>query len=228
MPGQSLELQSPSAADEVAEGRSWWKVCCSGCCLGVIALVIVTWVVIRVAAGPGPQQVKTLPASFPATFTLYRAEEASAITHYPAASQSGIGKIVTGPLGWLAGVMDGTGASSTGLTAVSNALHQQFRRLEGRDTVVVRWDNLRATRTKNAKVPDNTDPIVFYAGQLRQSGVPVLMRCDVPEKDCLTSASTIEMTGSNGRYNFSLLMTDDPVASGIDHLTISLDYPVTK
>jgi hypothetical protein len=228
MPGQPFDMPTPEAADEVAEGRSWWKVCCGGCCLGIIVLAFVAWAVVRAAAGPGPQSVKTLPESFPSSFTPFRAEEATAITYYPAASQSGVGKIVTGPLGWIARSMGNDTASSTGLASVTNALTQQFRRLEGRDTVVVRWENLRATRTKAGATPNNTDPIVFYAGQLRQSGIPALMRCDVAEKDCLANGTTIQMTGSNGSYNFSLLMTDDPAKAGVDHLTISLDYPVTK
>ncbi|OGL74192.1 hypothetical protein A3E39_01600 [Candidatus Uhrbacteria bacterium RIFCSPHIGHO2_12_FULL_60_25] len=217
MAGQPVGLPNPATTDEVVEGRSWWKVCCSGCCLGVIALIVLVVVGVRYASGPGPKAVKRLPDSFPRSLTLYRPEDAKEIIYYPASSKGRIAKIITGPLGWFgkASTLPAVTKLAPGATVeqFQKAVESQMSRLSDRNSVAIRWSGLDST-------PDEI--LRFYAGSLKQAGIPN------PQIRRAADVGSQELTGTSPTLNVSLLILDDPSVSGVDSVSIIVEYPPPK
>lgn len=222
MCGQPLGIPNPATSDEIEEGRPWWKVCCAGCCLGVLALAALAFGGLSLATGPGPERVSSLPESFPAALTLFRPEEAREIIYYPASSKNRLARIVLAPIGWLSGFMrrapsrwpfNGSATSSPAEESLQTAVAAQVSKFSNADTVAVRWNKLDAT---------TGDIVKFYAGSLIQAGVgtPRLRRDE--------NAGLVELAGSGPALNFSLLLMDDFKLPGIDSLTIIVEYPSSK
>lgn len=205
-----MGLPDPATSDEVIEGRSWWKACCAGCCLGFIALFLGGFLMIRFMWGSGPKTVQELPPNFPSQFVVFRPEAAQEIVYYPGTSKTAATKIVTGPLSWLGQVFGG-GSATGSVQAVGGAINAQLRSLEGRDTVSIRWDNMQVSRDEVLR---------FYAGALRQVGIYNAQAND-PK-----GTWDVHMKGANTALSFSLIMSDDPDRAGIDSMTIVVDYPV--
>lgn len=207
MPSQAWDTPSPSEADDAAEGRPWWKVCCVGCCLGIIALVVALVVGVRLFAGSGPRPVDRIPTTFPAQLPLYRVETADEILYYPAAAKNAMSRIATAPLSWVSHFF----GSSGDVDSVQNAIGAQLRRIEGRDTVVIRWRKLQTSRD---------DLIRFYAGALQQAGMPPgQMRRD-------DGGLADELASRSATISFTLLITDEPLESGLDNVTLVVEYVV--
>jgi hypothetical protein len=200
-----------AAADEAAAGRPWWKVCCMSCCLGMVALVVAFVIGIRWLSGPGPRTVRTLPGSFPSSLVLFRPEEATEILHYPAASKRGATRLVTGPMQWVSNLISPGVATTSSPAAIRNAIGRTVERLEGRDTVAIRWEGL-------ASSPDEL--LRFYTGALRQAGI------GSPQARRDPSGTADELTGKNTTMSFSALITDDPITRGTDSITVVVEYVV--
>lgn len=219
MPSQPLGIPNPATSDEVVEGRPWWKICCAGCCLGILAVIVLAFVSFRWLTGPGPERLMTLPDSFPKNFTLYRPEEAREIMYYPASEKGRMMRIVTGPYGWFKGLVGRApaatfgGYSATATTeSLQRAIESQVSAYSDKDTVAVRWSGLQAT-------PD--DVLRFYAGSFMQVGINPQMRRD-------ENAGLVELAGSSPRLRSSLLMVDDSKIAGIDSLTVIVEYQASK
>lgn len=206
MLGQPIGIPDPAVDDEVTDGRSWWKVCCLGCCLGFLVLFVLIVVGIRFLSGPGPKSVSGLPAGYPAVL-VFRPEEAAQILYYSGASKSSLSRLVATPVAWLVGLSGGS-SSSTGALA---SLDMQLRGLQGRDTVTVQWENLNASRDEVLR---------FYTGALRQAGV------SSPKTTDPNGTWDVHMTGRNATLSFNLLIQDDPDKPAIDRLTVVTEYPV--
>lgn len=219
MPSQPLGIPNPATSDEVVEGRPWWKICCAGCCLGILAVIVLAFVSFRWLTGPGPERLMRLPDSFPKSFTLYRPEEAREIMYYPASEKGRMMRIVTGPYGWFKGLVGRApaatfgGYSATATTeSLQRAIESQVSAYSDKDTVAVRWSGLQAT-------PD--DVLRFYAGSFMQVGINPQMRRD-------ENAGLVELAGSSPRLRSSLLMVDDSKIAGIDSLTVIVEYQASK
>ena len=210
MSGQSFGDVKPLRTEEIEEGRPWWKVCCASCCLGFLAIFVLIFFGARLFWGSGPTTVKQLPDQFPAQLVIFRPEEAKEILYYPGKSKTAATKIVTVPLDWIANVIGGSATSS--VRTVGNAISAQVRRLEGRDSVTIRWEYLPVSRDEILR---------YYAGALRQAG--------------LSSQTTnpngtwdVHLTGSNAIMAFDLIVSDDPGKVGIDAMVIVVDYPASR
>ena len=196
-------------ADDAAEGRSWWKICCTGCCLGIIVLVVLVVAGVRLFAGSGPQPVDRIPVTFPKQLPLYRVETADEMLYYPAAAKNAMTRIATAPLAWVSQFANTDGS----VGSVQNAIGAQLRRIEGRDTMVIQWRDLQTSRE---------DLLRFYAGALQQAGLPPgkMRRDDAGLADELTSRSTT--------ISFTLLLTDEPRQPGLDRVIIVVEYAVPE
>jgi hypothetical protein len=207
MPSQPIGVPDPATSDEVTEGRPWWKVCCVGCCLGFVVLIVAIVVLVQAATGPGPKPVKSLPSDYPRAL-VFRPEEAAQILYYPGSSKGTVAKIVTAPLNWVAGLTAKSSASSTG---VASAIDSRFHQIQGRDTVTITWQNLNASRDEVLR---------FYAGALKEEGIFSVKTTD-PD-----GTSEIHMTAGDSNLEFDLLIEDNPDQAGIDLLTVRTDYAI--
>lgn len=203
MLGQPVGVPDPAVDDEVTDGRSWWKVCCLGCCLGFLVLFVLIVGGIRLFSGAGPKPVSGLPKGYPPEL-VFRPEQATEILYYAGASKGSLTRLIAAPISWIAGL---GGAQSQGALA---ALDAQLGRLQGRDTVTIQWSNMNATRD---------DVLRFYAGALRQDGIVS------PKTTDPNGTWDVHMTGGNATLSFDLLIQDDPDKPGIDALTVVTEYP---
>jgi hypothetical protein len=210
MSGQPLTDVKPLRTEELEEGRSWWKVCCAGCCLGFVALGVVIFFGARLFWGSGPTRITRLPDQFPSQLALFRPEAAAEMLYYPGTSKTAATRIITGPLEWLGGLFPDTATSS--VRSVGSAIAAQARRLEGRDSITIRWEKLRASRE---------DVLRFYAGALRGAG----MSSQATDPN---GTWEVHLTGANASMTFDLLMSDDPDVIGIDTMVIAVDYPASR
>ncbi len=177
--------------------------------MGVIVLVVVFIVGIRLFAGSGPQPVDKIPATFPKQLPLYRVETADEMLYYPAAAKNAMSRIATAPLAWISRFA----GSDKSVGDVQNAIGAQLRRIEGRDTVVIQWRDLQASRE---------DLLRFYAGALQQAGLPPgKMRRD-------DGGLADELTSRSATISFTLLLTDEPRQAGLDNVTIVVEYAVPE
>jgi hypothetical protein len=206
MPGQPIGVPNPAQSDEAAEGRSWWKVCCMGCCLGFVVIAMLLTFGLYFMSGPGPQTVKTLPSTYPKPL-VYLPERASQILYYPATSKNAAARIISGPVTWISS----TFGKSTTSTGIGGAISAQLNAASAMDTVSIRWENLNVSRE---------EVLAFYAGALRQLGVynPVT----TSPKDTWD----VHMIGSGSRISFDLQISDDPGQPGIEMMTVKTAYPV--
>lgn len=214
MQGQPSGLPDPATTEDVVQGRSWWKTCCAGCCLGLIVLGVLVFVGFRLAWGSGPRSVTRIPDTFPSQLVLFRPEEVREIIYYPGADKGTATKLITGPLGWLESLIQSRGGSTTGtMQSIGGNIQSRLRQLEGRDTVAMRWENVNASR----------DEIIrHYAGALRQVGIPT------PQMRRDPAGLFDEMTGKTSAISFSMLVDDDPAKTGIDSVSVVVEYLVPK
>jgi hypothetical protein len=215
MLGQSTApATDESAMEEAVQGRSWWKTCCTGCCLGLIVLGVVIFFGFRLLWGSGPRTVTRIPDTFPTQLVLFRPEEVREIMYYPGADKGTATQLIAGPLAWLEQAISSAGGSASGTAqSIGGNVQSRLRQLEGRDTVAMRWENVNASR----------DEIIrHYAGALRQVGIlsPQMRRDPAGLFD--------EMTGKTNNLSFSLLVDDDPAKTGIDHVSVVVEYAVSK
>jgi hypothetical protein len=218
MSDQPLGIPNPATSDEIEEGRSWWKVCCVGCCLSIIVVLALLFVGIRYFMGPGPKIVTQIPASFPSQLTLFRPElKPDEIIYFPGSSKSQIARVVTGPLNWFNSLVNKSSASLGGMSAsgasmtLQQMLSSRLLTVEGYDTVAMRWSNVNAT---------SEDVSRFYAGSLKQAGIF--------NPQMRVNGSVTELSGSNDPLMFSLLIVDTPEVSGVDSISIVVEYPSLK
>jgi hypothetical protein len=215
MSGQLLGIPNPSTSDEIEEGRSWWKVCCIGCCISFVVVIVLLFGGIRYFMGPGPKVVTQIPASFPSQLTLFRPElKRDEILFFPSSSKSQIARVVTAPLNWFSSMANKSGLSFGGMSASGSAqtLQQMFSSrllsIEGFDTVAMRWSNVNST-------PEDISR--FYAGSLMQAGIP--------EPQMRVNGGVTELIGSSDTLKFSLLIVDTPEVAGVDSISIVVEYP---
>jgi hypothetical protein len=218
MSGQPIGIPNPSTSDEIEEGRSWWKVCCIGCCLGVLVIIVLLVGGIRFFMGPGPKVVSDIPVSFPSQLTLFRPElKPNEILYFSGSSKSQIARVATGPLNWFNGMANKSGANFGGTSAsgsvqsLQQLLSSRLLSLEGFDTVALRWNNLDATPEEITR---------FYAGSLKQAGIF--------DPQMRVNGGITELLGSNDRLKFSMLMVDTPEVPGVDSLSLVVEYPSPK
>jgi len=200
--------------DEVAEGRPWWKVCCGGCCIGIVVLFIVVPLVLHALFRSGPKHVEKIPENYPSELILFRPEEAVEILHYPAASKGAVARLVSAPLALIQRIPVPESVSSTTSAAqLSEAIRTELRRVEGRDTIAIRWSNVDATRDAVLR---------FYAGALKQAGMPPAQ----VRRDDATSID--EMLSQRNDLRFSLLLTDDASTKGVESVSVVVEYVVDE
>lgn len=213
MPSQYPDMRGRGPDPEkLTEGRPWWKVCCGGCCIGVLVLFVVIPLFLQFVFRSAPKRVESLPESYPSQLVLFRPEDAVEILYYPAESKSQVTRVLSAPLALMRHVpVPDSVSSSTSAEQVGEAIQTELRRVEGRDTVAVRWANLDATRN---------DVLRFYAGALRQAGMP---QAQVRRDE---GTSIDELLSQRSDMRFSLLLVDDPDIQGVDSVTVVVEYVV--
>lgn len=200
--------------DKVAEGRPWWKVCCTGCCLGIMVLFVLVPLTIRFVFQSGPTRVSGLPETFPSQLLLFRPEDAEEILYYPADSKQKTLAFIRAPITWISqwGTPE-SASSSVSVAQVGNAIQTEITRVEGRDTVAIRWANLDASRD---------ELLDFYIGALKQAGMPFQR---VIKEDLGTG--TIEINSQRSDTRLSALITDDPATPLIvENVSVIVEYAV--
>jgi hypothetical protein len=218
MSDQPLGIPEPATTDEVVSGRPFWKVCCVGCCSGILVIIVLLFASLRFFSGPGPRVIASLPEQFPVELTLYRPEEAREIVYYPAHSKSAVVKLVTGPLDWVRRFTPKNGSSelANGLAVtntvafVNDAMRSRLTNAQGYDTVAIRWSDVAASSNEILK---------FYAGSLKQAGIrsPQMRRDD--------ATGTNEMVGTADGLRVNLLLVDNPKTPNIvDNVSIVVEY----
>jgi hypothetical protein len=215
MPSQPLEHAGMGPdPDQATEGRAWWKVCCTGCCLGVAALFVVIPLLLQFVFNAAPEKVARVPDSYPSQMLLFRPEEAAEILYYPAASKGKVARLLSGPLALIQRIpLPESMSSSTSADQIGRVIREELRRVEGRDTVAVRWSSLNATRDEVLR---------FYAGALKQAGMPQAQT----RRDA--AANLDELLSQRPDMRFSLLLTDDPSIRGVENVSVVVEYVVEQ
>jgi hypothetical protein len=200
MQGQQ-EPVTKEQVDSVIEGRSWWKVCLTGCAILLVAAFVAGFFLIRSFVGSTPKRISVLPDGFPQNLVLYRPEEAREILFYPGEARGKVFRFMTAPVKFIAGLV-GKGDELPDF-ADKNPI-------ETSDTVSVLWTDMDATQDEVLR---------FYAGSLQQIGV------EHPEMQKFNDGETVEMVGSTDTIVFSLVMVNDPKTPEVDTLTVIAEYP---
>jgi hypothetical protein len=211
MPSQYPTSLDP---DQVAEGRPWWKICCGGCCLGIVVLFVVIPVLLQFVFRSAPVRVEKLPDTYPKQLILFRPEEAISIMYYPAESKGAVTRLLRAPLALIQRIpVPESVNSSTSAAQITEAIQTELRRAEGRDTVAIGWRNLNSSR-------DNI--LRFYVGALKQAGMPPVQQ----RRD--EARGVDELLSQRGDLRFSLLLTDDPSTVPVEDVSVVVEYVVAE
>lgn len=199
---------------EMRQGRPWWKICCGGCCLILVLLVVGAGLAWRgLGGGNGPILVDELPANFPPNITLYRVDDAKSIEYYSGRDKNRAFTALMSPLRFFGTIMvsprETDGGPSTGTARnIDRFMDAGASRLQQIDTVTVRWERLAAAKD---------DLLRFYREQFDRNGFVSTSR-----RDAATASDTI--IAKRQDVIVQLLVQDLPDIDGIDTVTIKIDY----
>src|SRR3989344_4898958 len=104
--------------------------------------------------------------------------------------------------------------------------HHRASRVVRESVHVARRHQTRSGRDRRA-VPESggvadVEIVRFYAGSLKQAGIPN------PQIRRAADVGSQELTGTSPTLNVSLLILDDPSVSGVDSVSIIVEYPPPK
>lgn len=199
------DYPSAPGLDEARQGRPWWKMCCAGCFLLVVAIVAGSAFLWHGAGGgKGPQELSSLPPNFPPALTLYRAESASSIEYFSGQGKQQAFSVVVSPIRYFF-----SGGNENATSSLTQALDARSSAVAKTDTVVVTWKNLASTRD---------EVIQFYQDEFSRNGFRI---------QAATEAATKTDTIVAARTDISVVLKIQDLADieGVDTITATVEYP---
>ena len=192
-----------NAAGSVSEtrvGRPWWKVCCIGCLLMLLAPVIAIVILSHVFSGVTEQSLSTLPPDFPSDIQLYRLQNASSISYLPGKSKGKLAELLSYPSRWF--------GSSSSSAEVEQGAKQLIDVAESTDRVTVTWSNL------NVK---EEDVMLYYAALFKQLNMQDRATIDDATHSVIDVANRKDVSIQIG-------IRDLPEVPGVDQIVVTVDY----
>jgi len=202
----------PHVGLEIREGWPWWKICCIGCFVLVVAIIVLIGAAWHGFGGGGPQTLTALPPNFPPSVGVYRLEDAKSIVYLPGKEKDRLITLVLSPFRFFGNVMVSESATGTGgapkpwVDQVTESA--SITQLQKMDTVTITWERLQADRDEVEK---------WYLGGFQRNGFAVTSR-----RDAATATDVMIAQRSDARVQLQL--QDLPDISGIDTVTMVVDY----
>lgn len=194
--------------DAIAAGRPWGVVCCVGCLILVLAVVLGVYIVLRVMAGAPTKALSSLPANYPSDLPLYRIRDARAITMVEGKNRGAMFRILSAPAVLISKVA-GSSASSTGEFRNAGAIMAAYSSsLEGSDSVTVTWKDLAGTKEEVAG---------YYSGLFKGAGMNEEV---VKDEDAFSTL----MLGKRSAAAMQVYIFDLPSTPSVDEVTVVVDY----
>ncbi|MFZ2803760.1 MAG: hypothetical protein WA001_00905 [Patescibacteria group bacterium] len=205
--------QTPQDVEAAHTGRPWWKVCCIGCLVLIVAVFVGGSLVLRLVTGPSHQVLSTLPANYPADLEPYRLTDAQTIVFMPGKRSSKLLQILFSPVESLVSAVGSTSSTQAGAAAsFKDAITTYADAMQGFDTVTVSWKGLAAQ-------PDDT--LVYYSDLFKKAGMSV-------QAYRSTSTATDIVFAKRDNAAMQLSIQDTPTVPGIDDIELTVEYAVTS
>ncbi|MBU2613666.1 hypothetical protein KJ925_04410 [Patescibacteria group bacterium] len=202
-----MAIDSPATPEhvglEIREGRPWWKVCCVGCLVVVVGIIMLIGFAWRGLSGGGPRSLKALPQNFPAVVNLYRIEDAVSIVYLPGSEKNRLMAFVMAPFRMFGRVM-----ISDHQVDQDEGVGSTVSQLQNIDTVTVRWERFAAER---ATVLNR------YLDDFRRNG----FRIDILRDDATATDTVI---ASREDVRVQLQIQDLADVAGVDSIVVVTDY----
>ncbi len=212
-----IEGLTPALAvpNDVRAGRPWWKVCCGGCCLFIVIILVGLGLLWRGIGGigSGPSLVATVPGNFPPSVTLFMLDKAKSIEYFSGHDKNRTFATLLKPLRFFGSVMvsssvtDGLHGTTTSI-GLDKFMDASTARLEQIDTVTIYWEHLPATKE---------DLYRFYLEQFQRNGYVVETQRD-------DASMTDNIVGKRQDVTVQLQVQDLPDVEGVDTVTVTVDY----
>ena len=188
------------SVSEARVGRPWWKVCCIGCLLMILAPFIGLLILSHVFSGAVAESLNTLPANYPSDIVLYHMEDASSISYLPGKSKGLLAELVSYPARWFGG--------SASSSAVEQGASQYAAVAQATDRVTVTWNGL------NVKESDVT---AYYADLFKRLGMPDQSSANPATNSLIDVAHRSDASVQIG-------IQDSPDVLGVDQIVVTVDY----
>lgn len=203
-----MQDQTPNPkADLEVTGRPWWKACLIVAVVGLIAIFLSSFLVVRFFGGVGPRTMRELPANFPSTLIVYRMGLVKSIVYYPAEEKVKPIRMIMSPV---LSAMKFFGQGS----GVADSVGGYLNALKRNESVTMTWTDMDAP----------VDEIVsFYAGSMRTAGVSDPQMRQTDEKD----VSELKGVTDQG-VTIDVLIVDDKATPKVDTVTVTVEYPSGK
>lgn len=219
----TVEIVEPPI-EELTKRPSVWKRACALGCGGVLIVLIAFFVIVKLAIGPGPSTLRTVPDNFPASIPLYDKDNIDLITFIPGRYKSRafeiaaiFPKIILAPL-FLSLQSNGSNSVSTAANSDGRSVLNRFWQVittpvsDAHDTVQIEWRNIDA------------DPQFVYN----------YYRNELKKKNYNIDSETIEnhfrqFTFSNDSGVIGSLMVNDntEIKPGTDYALLIVSLPPT-
>lgn len=194
--------------DAIAAGRPWGVVCCVGCLLLVLAVVVGTYVVLRIMAGSPTTSLSSLPANYPTDLPLYRIRDADAIVMVEGKNRGAMFRILSAPAVLVSKVAGSSASSTSAFRNAKGIMAAYSSNLESNDSVTVTWKGLPGTKE---------EIVGYYSGLFRSAD----MKEEIVRDD---AAFSTLMLGKRASAAMQVYIQDLPSTPEVDDVTVVVDY----
>lgn len=206
MQGDPSEIQHQSQV--AASGRPWWKACCIGCLLLIVATVGGVFIFLRAVTGPQDQRLTELPAAYPRDLVPYDLEAAAAIIYTPGKTRGQMMRIFSAPAKAVAGLLPASNLDVNTANHFKAAMDNYSRQMEGLDTVTIYWKGVEVT---------TTDVLAYYADLFKRNGLAMQSFHD-------EASATDYLMATRADAGMQVKVVDRPDVAGIDVMQVTVDY----
>lgn len=214
-----VEIVEPPIGELTKKKHGFLRTCLTSC--GCVVFLIIALIVgIKLFIGPGPKNLKTLPANFPSTVPVYDKDNIERITHISARYKTrGVQvaalfpKIILSPL--LVTDQKPPSETNRGLETRINSAKEVWSLAttpitDNRDTIQIEWKNL------------DTEPdfiISYYKTELRKNNLTIT---DETNK---TNERIIAFQGPGGLDGTLYVQTDRETDAKTDYALLTVNMP---
>jgi hypothetical protein len=191
-----------------SSGRPWWKACCVGCLLLIIAFVVGVVIFLRAITGPQNQRLSELPSAYPRDLVPSRMEDAKMIIFTPGKTRGQMMRVISAPIKMLTSVIPSSSLDSDTASRFKAAMDGYSQRMDGLDSVTISWKGLDASKA---------DVVEYYSELFKRRGMT--------EQSFHDEASATDiLLATRKDAGVQVKIVDGPDVPGIDDIEVTVDY----